>query len=170
MIYEFSFKPIYIKLHQGRIWFIIMIVFFRSLECCQIGHGIPNIKPRLFLLIRPYSTKVEFQQYNFEREQDIHSYLVWQFLFKGNFKACLKHWRLQKRKSVSEKSSRPSSYTRTQQGKYVYLIAYIYIPSYFLISFWKIIVIFQSFTTECKFCTQSDVSGIILHAACVLII
>lgn len=102
MIYEFSFKTIYIKLHQGRIWFIIMIVFFRSLECCQIGHGIPNIKPRLFVLIRPYWTKVEFQQYNFEREQDIHSYLVWQFLFKGNFKACLKHWRLQKRKSQGQ--------------------------------------------------------------------
>ena len=28
----------------------------KNLECCQIGHGIPNIKPRLFVLIRPYWT------------------------------------------------------------------------------------------------------------------
>ena len=151
----------YIKLHQGRIWFIFSKSWMLSDRARYSEYQTEA---------RPYWTKVEFQQYNFEREQDIHSYLVWQFLFKGNFKACLKHWRLQKRKSESEKSSRRSSYTRTQQGKYVYLIFDIYIPSYFLISFWKISVIFPPFTTECKFCTQSDVSGIILHAACVLII
>ena len=37
-------------------------LYFRSLECCQIGHGIPNIKPRLFVLIRPYWTKVSSKE------------------------------------------------------------------------------------------------------------